>query len=182
MPRRGLLFSNHLDTSETSQFQMFQSDYRLLTHRVFAAEDYGESQSHQHRDGGWYRQQWDGQVKGRHGRRAEQAAVWLHRELPPHPVQSADEWRHLLQKENQSQGDTGGPQVSFKNCAPFIWFISVETLFSPLFLGQHKNAMTVPKRQILHWDFICVNYIISFSNSRIYYTPVTRRNAMGNFF
>lgn len=74
------------------------------------AEDDGESRSHQHCNDRRYWHQRDGQVKGRHGRGSEQPAVWLHRELPQHPVQSAAEER--LQEENQSKGNTGRPQVS----------------------------------------------------------------------
>ena len=79
--------------------------------RVLAAEDDGESQSHQHRNDRRYGHQRDGRFKGRPVHGAEQAPVWIHRELPQRPVQSAAEER-LLQKEKQPQGNTGGPQVS----------------------------------------------------------------------
>lgn len=99
----------------------------LSFHRVFTAEDYGESQSHQHCNDRWYRHQRDRQVKGRitsHGRRPEQAALWLHRELPQHPVQSAAEGGFLLQKEKQHQGNTGWSQVSFAICTPSVSCLS----------------------------------------------------------
>lgn len=100
--------------------QRDKSDYCLLTRRLFAARDYGASQSHQHRNGGWYRQQRDGEVEGRHSCQPEQAGVRLHCELPWYPLQSAAEGRNLLQEEDQSKGDTGGPQVSFPHCVkPF---------------------------------------------------------------
>lgn len=90
----------------------FLSDHRHLTTGCSSAEDDGEGQSHQHCDDRRYRHQRDGRVKGRHGHGPEQAAAWLHCELPQHPVQSAAAGRLLLQKENQSPGNTGRPQVS----------------------------------------------------------------------
>lgn len=83
----------------------------------FLAENNGKSQSRQHRDDRRHWHQRDGQVKGHRGRGPEQEAVRLHRELPQHPVQSAAEERLPLQKENQSQGNTGRSQVSRKTCA-----------------------------------------------------------------
>lgn len=93
--------------------QRDKSDYCFLTRRLFAARDYGASQSHQHRDGGGYRQQRDGEVEGRLCRQPEQAGMRLHRKLPQHPLQSAAEGRNVLPQEEQPEGDPGGPQVSF---------------------------------------------------------------------
>lgn len=91
-----------------------RSDYCLL-----AARDYGANQSRQHPNGGRYWQQWDGKVKGRRCCQPEQAGVRLHRQLPQHPLQSAAEGRSVVQEEEQFEGDTGGPQVSFPHSAFF---------------------------------------------------------------
>ena len=91
----------------------------------FLAENDGESQSRQHRDDRGHRRQRDGQVKGHGAHGPEQAAARRHRELPQHPVQSAAEERPPLQKENQSQGNTGRPQVSRKSVLCLSYFASL---------------------------------------------------------
>lgn len=95
-----------------------------------SSRDYGASHSHQHCNGGRYRQQRDGKVEGRHCFQPEQEGVWFHCELPQHPLQSAAEGRNVLQEEDQSKGDTGGPQVSFQHetlcLEPLSFFLAVD--------------------------------------------------------
>lgn len=108
----------------------------------FFAENDGESQSRQHRDDRRHRHQRDGQVKGHRGRGPEQEAVRLHRELPQHPVQSAVEERLPLQKENQSQGNTGRPQVSHKTLCCFVSLL-LYVFVSCIHLFRYSRFLTI---------------------------------------